>query len=260
MARSVGKFDDPARNEDLVVTTEHFFAVIDGATAKFTHGDVSPGRRAAEAVAAAIRSLLPDVGAREAVDVLSAAVAGIAPDAPGAEAPTASVMMLAARRDELWVVGDGWTCVDGAARRFGHEIERRGAAARAALLRAELVRTPLAELLETDPGRAMIAPLLQGETLLSNADCDDDLAFARLDGRRVPDRLLTVVPLPPTWARVVLASDGYPELLGTLAESEDALADRLRRDPLMIEDPPATKGIGPGRISYDDRSWLEVRR
>jgi hypothetical protein len=259
-SRSIGKLDDAELNEDLVLAIQHFYAVIDGATAKSSYAGTSPGRRAAEAVATVIRRLPPDVAAREAIDSLSAALAALALLEPGAESPTASLLMLSVDRDEIWVVGDGWISVEGRPRRFGHEIERRGAAARAALLRAELTRASVVDLLAEDPGRAMILPLLQRESLLSNLDGDDDLAFGRLDGRRVPDRFLHVIPLPAGWSRIVLASDGYPELLPSLEQSERALAERIARDPLMIADPPTTKGVGPGRISYDDRSWLEIVR
>ncbi|MGY1635524.1 hypothetical protein ACI78V_02580 [Geodermatophilus sp. SYSU D00742] len=256
-----GKFDDPARNEDTHVVTEHFFAVVDGATAKHPHtGGESPGRRASQAVAGAIRGLAPTAGAREAVDVLTRALAALGTPSHLAELPSASVQLLSVHRQEVWVVGDGWAACDGSATRFGHEVERRGARARAALLRAELERATLAELLETDPGRAMILPLLSREHLLTNLDRDDPLVFGRLDGRPVPDRLITVLPLPGDWRRVVLASDGYPTLGGTLEESEELLARRLREDPLMIADPPATKGTGPGQISFDDRTWLEIVR
>ncbi|MGY1631512.1 hypothetical protein ACI784_07375 [Geodermatophilus sp. SYSU D01186] len=256
-----GKYDDPARNEDAVVVTEHFFAVVDGATAKHpVAGGESPGRRASQAVAAAIRGLPPTVGAREAVDVLTRALAALGTSSDVAELPSASVQLLSVHRDEIWAVGDGWASCDGEATRFGHEVERRGARARAALLRTQLERTGLAELLEHDPGRAMILPLLASEHLLTNLDRDDPLVFGRLDGRPVPDRLLRVISLPADWRRVVLASDGYPALGGTFEESEQLLAQRLREDPLMIADPPATKGVGPGQISFDDRTWLEVVR
>jgi hypothetical protein len=84
--------------------------------------------------------------------------------------------------------------------------------------------------------------------------------FGRLDGRPVPDRLVHVLTLPEDWARLVLASDGYPALGGDLDQTEALLARRLREDPLMIDEPPATKGVRPGQESFDDRTWLEIAR
>lgn len=260
-AFSEGKYRDDARNEDVAVATGDFFAVVDGATAKQpSSGSASPGRRAAEAVAAAIGRLAPGVPATQAVAALTAAVAGLAPDPSSDELPSASVVLLSVARNEIWAVGDGWASWGEQPVRFSHEVERRAADARAALLRAELQRVGPEQLLASDPGRAMVLPLLAAEHLLANLDRDDPLVFGRLDGRPVPDRLVRVVPLPGDWDRVVLASDGYPELPPTLAAAEEHLARRLREDPLMIADPPATKGVAAGGYSYDDRTWLEIAR
>jgi glycerophosphoryl diester phosphodiesterase len=150
--------------------------------------------------------------------------------------------------------------VEGVPTRFGHEVERRGAAARAALLRSELETTPAEELRRSDPGRAMILPLLMREHRLTNLDTDDPLVFGRLDGRAVPPRHIKVVELAENWQRVVLASDGYPMLAPTFEATEQLLAQRIHLDPLMIAEPPATKGVAPGQVSFDDRTWLEIAR
>jgi hypothetical protein len=55
---------------------------------------------------------------------------------------------------------------------------------------------------------------------------------------------------------VVLASDGYLEPAETLEESEARLRARLSEDPLLIGDPPATKALAPGALSFDDRTYL----
>ena len=55
---------------------------------------------------------------------------------------------------------------------------------------------------------------------------------------------------------IVLASDGYPRLFPTLAESEQWLDDQRRRDPLNIGDFQATKAFHPDFNSFDDRSYI----
>jgi hypothetical protein len=47
-------------------------------------------------------------------------------------------------------------------------------------------------------------------------------------------------------------------LLESHDATENVLKERIRSDPLMIDDPPMTKGIAPGQVSYDDRAWLEL--
>ena len=55
---------------------------------------------------------------------------------------------------------------------------------------------------------------------------------------------------------MVLASDGYPCLCDTLAESERLLSDLLHSDPLCIGTHCATKGWMEGSFSFDDRSYI----
>ena len=57
---------------------------------------------------------------------------------------------------------------------------------------------------------------------------------------------------------VVLASDGYPTLLTTLKESEEALAKHLADDPQNIGEFVATKGLVEGNVSFDDRAYIKL--
>lgn len=58
---------------------------------------------------------------------------------------------------------------------------------------------------------------------------------------------------------VVLASDGYPFLKPTLAESEAALLHLIAHDPQCIHDFIATKGLVAGNKSFDDRTYIRFR-
>ena len=61
--------------------------------------------------------------------------------------------------------------------------------------------------------------------------------------------------------REVVDSDGYVELEPTLAASEVALAQMLAADPLRMDSRhPATKGIATGALSFDDRTYVRLRR
>ena len=55
---------------------------------------------------------------------------------------------------------------------------------------------------------------------------------------------------------IVLASDGYPFLKPTLAESEEALANQIANDPQNISCFIATKGLVEGNKSFDDRTYI----
>ena len=55
---------------------------------------------------------------------------------------------------------------------------------------------------------------------------------------------------------IVLASDGYPHLAPTLAETEAWLDEQRRNDPLNIGEFKATKAFVEGNNSFDDRSYI----
>ncbi len=93
------------------------------------------------------------------------------------------------------------------------------------------------------------------------ADCEDGIVItphfaAVIDGS-------TPIYMPGTRIitaahSVVLASDGYPTLLPTLRESEEALAKHLATDPQNITDFVATKGLVEGNVSFDDRAYVSL--
>ena len=57
-------------------------------------------------------------------------------------------------------------------------------------------------------------------------------------------------------AEVVLCSDGYPVIEGTLAKSEMTLAALLEQDILCINELRGTKCVAYGNYSFDDRTYV----
>ncbi len=64
-----------------------------------------------------------------------------------------------------------------------------------------------------------------------------------------------ILPVPPH-SQIVLASDGYPALKETLAESEAALRELIKNDPLCFRENMGTKGLVKGNDSFDDRTYI----
>jgi glycerophosphoryl diester phosphodiesterase len=79
-----------------------------------------------------------------------------------------------------------------------------------------------------------------------------------IDGSSVPDEGIRIVSLPENVESIVLASDGYLILKGTLEESEQALAEVLNDDPLLFRKYKATKGMKSGQVSFDDRTYIKL--
>jgi hypothetical protein len=257
----VPKSGDASACEDGIVVTARFIAVIDGATDKTGRrfGDMTGGRY----VMSRLRDLLPEVpsdaDAWSAVRRLSEALdtdlgAGLAPE----DRPGAAITVYSRARHEIWQVGDVGYWFHGLSPVPDRkEVDRVTVAMRGAVLRAELLRgTPADELAAADPGRQAIMPLLTRQTLFANNSAAGDLAYGVIDGRPVPRELVRVRSVPDGAREIVLASDGYPQILPSLAESESCLKEMMAADPLCIGPLAGTKAVAPGHLGYDDRAYV----
>jgi len=110
-------------------------------------------------------------------------------------------------------------------------------------------------LLANDPGREFIMPILKKENILTNSP--SRFGFDMLDGfsKLCLERMKKIKVKKGDI--IVFSSDGYPYLKDTLYESEAALQQVLRDNPLCDEDYISTKGLKPGNASFDDRTYLK---
>jgi hypothetical protein len=108
-----------------------------------------------------------------------------------------------------------------------------------------------------DPGHQALAPLFDAQFALVNHPTDP-LAYGVINGTPVPQRFVEVIPAPPNARSLVLANDGYPEVLPTLRESENLLASNRETGPLLIDHHLSARGIPRGQEWYDDRTYLRL--
>lgn len=173
--------------------------------------------------------------------------------------PTCSLALLSRRHKEVWIVGDCQCYTN------GHIIHPEKAVDSAlATIRADVLRWHLAhgattdELLRDDPGRRNIADTLRLQTWFQNAtEPNNPWRYPVLDGTPVCTGDVVCIPVHEG-DRVTLATDGYPSLLDTLAETEAHLDSLLAADPLCIGPLRSTKGCYAGQVSYDDRTYLTI--
>jgi glycerophosphoryl diester phosphodiesterase len=265
-----GKANNEDLNEDRIAVGENFIGLMDGATnrAGSMLAGRTLGRFAAETVAAALHDLPADIGAREAVDALSQALRARTEEVAAAEgadfahdwsAPATAVLIYSRQRQEIWRVADSSFVVDGGAAhmRFFAQ-EKIWCDLRRAWLQAQLVRGRTVEdLLQNDQSWQLLTPLIGELKVFANSDhaMAHPYGFGVINGARVPDRYIEV--FDASGAReLAFASDGYPEVLPTLDDTEQALARTLAADPLMYRLHPQVKGLRPGWVSYDDRSYI----
>ena len=176
---------------------------------------------------------------------------------------TASAIVYSKHRNEVWLVGDCQALVDGELYENGKPYEAEIAQKRASLIR---------EGISPADARKAIEPLLIKAMLAGQ-----NKTYAVLDGFPIYRPGVKVVSLSPDVSpsvsihhessealqkssqslhEIVLASDGYPFLRPTLAESEAALQRQIANDPQNICSFIATKGLVAGNLSFDDRCYV----
>ena len=155
---------------------------------------------------------------------------------------------------EVWMIGD-CQCLIGTE----YYDNPKPYEAELAAMRADEVKRQLAEgktkddLLRHDTARDVIIPRMI-ETMRQQ-----NISYSVVDGFPVARKHVRIIPLDFQPWEVVLASDGYPVLCKTLAESEAALQHQRTTDPLNIGDFQATKAFHPDFNSFDDRAYIRLK-
>ena len=167
---------------------------------------------------------------------------------------TCSAVIYSRLNREIWMVGDCQCMINGEL--FDNP---KPAEAELAAMRAEEVRRLLTtgvtqeELLRNDTARPVIIPHML-ETMRQQ-----NITYSVIDGFPIARQHVRVIPLDFRPWEIVLASDGYPVLCPTLAESEQRLKQQCEQDPLNICTFQATKAFHPDFNSFDDRAYIRFK-
>lgn len=108
---------------------------------------------------------------------------------------------------------------------------------------------------ESDPTWDILSPVIGEYRIFANHT--GPFGYGVMNGTDIPAQHIDIVPVPDA-REIILASDGYEDVLPTLRETEDALRDMLRQDPLMYRLAPKVKGMAKGAVSFDDRSYIRL--
>jgi len=266
---SEGKAGNNDLNEDRIVTTPHFIAVLDGATSRAGHtlGGLTNGQFASKILAGVIAALDPAIDARGAIDLMTEILKKETEAAAKAEGrdlkevwdyPAAAVLIYSVQRKEIWRVADSTFVVDGRGNYRTFPQEKTWTELRRAFLHAEIARGKTeAELREKDTSWELLTPLIGSFKVFANYP-QGPYGYGVLNGSRVPEEHLEVFAVPQA-IEIIFASDGYTEVEGTLAETEKYLKQMVAEDPLMFRQQPQVKGVKPGHVSFDDRSYIRFR-
>lgn len=251
-----GKKGNPAFCEDMLLVTEDFIAVLDGVTSKTDRlfSGKTGGRAAAEAVCEAITEFPDNISVNEAVEKMTEKVALLYDDGELFGAAATTVIMFSKNKNELWSIGDCQCYINDGF--FGHEKEIDRIVSDMRSLVLELSRRKGIsdeELTLKDVGREFILPVIKEQQIFANAL--GKYSYGVINGKPVPDEHIVVYKVK-SGDEIVLASDGYPALKNTLAESERLLAEEIKNNPLCDGDYRSTKGIQKDSVSFDDRAYV----
>lgn len=248
------------KSEDGIVVTNDFIAVIDGSTSKssqrYSHF-ASNGRYAMKLVAQYVGHMPANVSCHQFCVGITRRFADAMcnrwlrrrlPLPDPVDRLAASAVVYSRLRREIWMVGDCQCLIDGTLFENPKPYE-----AELARQRADIIRHSADQklFLVDDTARQQILP-----DMMRIMRQQQNVAYAVIDGARIPEQHVVVLPLDFRPHEIVLASDGYPQLCPTLEASEAALARQLADDPLNIGSFQATKGCMQGNQSFDDRAYI----
>ena len=255
-----------------MVITNDFIAVIDGSTSKSDyHHSIfrSNGRYAMQLISRYI-SRMPKTATCE--DFMRGVTSHIRKHYKKSMMPrlqqhpedrlTASVIVFSRVCREIWMIGD-CQCMLSTASADTPPLfydNPKPAEAELAAMRADEVRRLLAkgvtqeELLRNDQARSVIIPHML-ETMQQQ-----NVTYSVVDGFPIDRNHIRKITLDFQPWEIVLATDGYPFLCPTLAESEQRLSEQHRNDPLNIGPAfQATKAFHPDNLSFDDRTFIRFK-
>lgn len=259
--------------EDGLVVTADFIAVIDGSTSKTPHHlspDMKNGRYAMVLISEYIQhELKPESTVEDFCEGVTSYIYNKVYRQQGIEEQmqahpeerlTASAILYSKAKNEVWMVGDCQAIIDGKLYENNKPFEDIVARRRVELIRQGF--TPQEARKTIEP--LLIQAMLEGQ----------NKTYTVIDGFPIYQKGMKVVSLnapqknvetdvadslPLPTKEIVLASDGYPFLKPTLAESEEALAHLLAYDPQCTHEFIATKGIVVGNKSFDDRTYIRFQ-
>ena len=260
--------------EDGMVVTDDFIAVIDGSTSKtpkHLNPDMKNGRYAMMLISEYIQEeLKADASVDEFCRGVTAYIYNKVYEKLGVEERlkehpeerlTASAILYSRTRNEVWMVGDCQAIIAGKLYENGKPYEEKIARKRVELIEQGLSPAEARKQIEPLLIKAMLSWQNQTYTVIDGFPVyREGVKIVALKMKPASSSIETYFQEQPKPVlspnEVVLASDGYPFLMPTLAASEAALAEQIANDPQNIRSFIATKGIVEGNKSFDDRTYI----
>ena len=257
----VGKKSQETCEDGIVVTNAHV-AVIDGSTSK-TAIRINPaesnGRYCMQLVSETIASLPSETSCSDFCNIVTDTIAkayqhyhidpNIIEQYPERRL-TCSAAIYSDYHRQIWMIGDCQCLVDGVLYENNKPQEAINAQKRSEYILSHHLSAD--EIMKHDVGRDFIV-----NDIISSMK-GQNKSYAAIDGTPIYQEGIRIIDVSKAH-EIVLATDGYPFLKPKLTESEAALQELLREDPMLVTLYQATKGLAEGNNSFDDRAYIRVK-
>lgn len=254
-----GKKKDNTGCEDGYIINDNFVAVVDGATSKsqYLWNEKASGEYAKDLIIETMRTMKADTDCNRCFDMLHEVLKAefsLGADIPISEQLRASLLVYSDYYHEIWCLGDCNFMINDCLYDNGKKVDTVIAEIRSMLIRSLLAEGITEEaLLQEDVSRGWVMQLIERQYYLENMDCE--YGYPELNSTSLHYDMIKRVKVK-TGDRIVLATDGYPKLKETLAESEAVLSGLLQQDPLCYRIYKCAKGVQKGMVSFDDRCYV----
>ncbi len=257
--KCIGKRTDQAFNEDALIITDQYIAVIDGATSCCADWGAPGGLLAKNILTDCILHAAPEENGLDFMKDLSNSLFVYQQKKPELfmhpeKRLMASALVFSVAKLQLWCYGDCHYLINNKYYRINKLVDTLNANLRSFINNLCLLEgSSVSELLDFDPGAAEIRRYLDYQPQFANVD--NVFGYPILDGGAVLPELFVSHQIE-TGDEVVMATDGYPFLEPTLEKSEEKLNALAETDPLLIRDFKAVKGFYPNQLGFDDRTYI----
>ncbi len=256
----IGKNKNRELNEDALVVTDRYIAVIDGATSCASDWGKPGGLIAKELLEAYILSAEQQTDGFVFIQALNNVLYEAQKNEPELfSSPEkrlmASVAVFSVSNKQLWSYGDCQYSINGRYFCFDKTVDQMNAMVRSFIDRYHLQNGSDEKTLQNnDIGAEFLSPMLKMQPQFANKDCE--FGYPILDGGTLCKKFFCSHCLSDG-DTVIMASDGYPCLCDTLSQSESLLEDMKESDPLCIGQYKSVKGFYPGLNGFDDRTYIK---
>lgn len=256
----LGKRKDQELNEDGLIITDDYIAVIDGASNSTDFKGLAGGLLAKNILINGILNLKNTLSGFETIKSLNALLNQAQKDYPEAKKNPAkrlmaSILIYSIKDKQVWSYGDCKCMINKNEYQFNKKIDKLNAQVRSFVNQAEMrLGKSKEELLYSDAGAIYVSKLLNYQPLFANQN--NEFGYPILDGFELNGDFFISIDVKSN-DTIILATDGYPQLRSSLEESENILGEVLEKDPLLIESNRTVKGFYNNLNSYDDRTYIK---